>query len=233
MKRILLGLVAALVVALPAFPGGRVESSGGTIEVIGEGVVQAEPDQAQAFLGVETFDRELSAAVEQNQRSMDAVLQTLRGAGIPEALIQTRNYSVNFERDYPGLGEPPAEVRGNYRVSNMARVTIGEIGRLGEILDAAVEAGANQIGGVQFAVSDASELESQARALAVENARAKAEELAALADVSLGAAIRVEEISEQGGIPRVLAMEGMGGGAPVSEGRLAVMVRLRITYALR
>lgn len=232
MKRKTLVIALALLVPVVLYAAGTGErgaSAANTIEVIGEGTVYAQPDRAEVMLGVETFGGELADAVDRNQRAMTAVMAALADAGIPENHVQTVNYSVHFERDFQERQGP--EVTGNYRVSNMVRVIVEERDALGEILDRAVQAGANQIGGVQFAVSDPGNLQARARELAMENARIKAEQLAGLAGAALGPAVRIDETAESpGGGPRLMAVEGMGGGAPIAGGELAVTVRLRVTY---
>ena len=89
---------------------------------------------------------------------------------------------------------PVGESQGGYRVSNMLRVTVRDVERAGDVLDAAVEAGANQVYGVTFTVSDESRWQGQAREKAFADAKARAAELAGLAGVELGAVQSVSEV---------------------------------------
>jgi uncharacterized protein YggE len=126
-----------------------------------------------------------------------------------------------------------------YRVSNNVQVTIRDLDNVGTILDAAVEAGANNIFGVDFALDDPSVVESEARQKAVEDARAKAEELATLNGVTLGDVVSVSEVVGLGGgyymgnfSEQAMMRMGGGGGAPIAPGELELTMQLQVIYAM-
>lgn len=207
-----------------------------TITVVGEGQVRIQPDVAQANIGVEVVRPSVQEASAESRALVEAVLTTLQEQGIAERDIQTSGFSVFAERYGPE--GPLADDQTRYRVSNNVMVTIRELDKIGEILDAAIAAGANNIYGVNFSLDEPEAVESQARAAAVENAQAKAQELAELTAVELGQVVRVSEvIGSSGGIYggnfAEQSMRGLGGGgAPISPGELELTMRLEITYLI-
>jgi len=206
-----------------------------TITVVGEGKVRIEPDIARVSIGVETLRDTVDEASAANQETVDAVLAALQAQGIAEEDIQTSGFSIFAERYGPGGPLPDDQVR--YRVSNNVSVTIRDLENVGAVLDAAIEAGANNIYGVEFALDDPSTVESDARASAVEDARAKAEDLAALSGVELGDLISISEIVAQGGgfYAGNFAEQARafgGGGTPVVPGQLELVMQLQVVYAI-
>jgi uncharacterized protein YggE len=216
-------------VVAPASTGGR------TITVVGEGKISLEPDIARVTIGVETMRPTVLEASAENRETLEAVLEALRAQGIAEEDIQTSGFSIFAERYGPEGPLPEGEVQ--YRVSNNVAVTIRDLDNVGTILDATIEAGANNIYGVQFDLDDPSTVESEARQLAVEDAQAKATDLAGLTGVELGEIISVSEvIGVSGGFyagnfseqARALG----GGGAPIAPGQLDLIMQLQLVYAI-
>lgn len=212
-----------------------------TITVIGQGKVHVKPDIAQAQIGVEVFAPTVKEATAKNREQMAAVLAALHKAGIADQDIQTSNYSIFLERE-PAMPMPaiteivPSEPQGRYRVSNMVQVTIRDLDSVASILDAAIEAGANNVWGVSFSLEDSSAAESEARAKAMANARAKAAELAELAGLELGEVVSISEsISGPYPVMAFAAVErgGMGGGGPISPGELDFQASLQVVFEVR
>ncbi|RPI53513.1 MAG: DUF541 domain-containing protein, partial [Chloroflexi bacterium] len=257
LKRIVLvGLVMALMVpvglaaiwlwgeaAAPAAAQTEEEptfSPSQTITVVGIGTAGVAPDIARVTIGVEILAPTVAEAVEQNETTMAAVLAALRAAGIADRDIQTTNYSITLER----YGEPTPRpdvateegvaeeaVTFNYRFSNMVTVTVRDLDAVAEVVDAVVEAGANNIWGVSFTVEDMSAAQANARGEAIEDARARAEALAELSGVTLGP---VMSISEVVGVNQPLyaaaerAMQDAGGS--ISPGELEIGYQVQVTY---
>ena len=237
-----LGLaLAACNGALPtqaaAVPGQQTTTVGisGGVTVVGQGTAYGQPDQATVVVGVETFAPTVQEATTQNQATLDNVMTALESAGIAAEDIQTTNYSLYAEQIYGDKG--PEGIAG-YRVSNQVNVKIRDIALVGDVLAAVTEAGANAIYGVNFSVADPAALEAEARALAMEDARKRAESLAELGGVSLG---DVTIISEVVGTP-VYPMGAGGGGfameqaasAPgISPGQLSYQVQVQVTYGIQ
>ncbi len=213
-----------------------------TITVVGQGEVKAKPDIANTNVGVEVLAPTVEAATAEAEKQMKAILAAVKALGIADKDIQTSNYSINFERQPSDVSLPHVEgtstaaesPAGFYRVSNMVQVTIRDLDQVGAVLDAAVQAGANNVWGVSYSLDETQLLEAEAREAAVKNARAWAEALAQLHGVSLGDVIAVSEVV--GGSSPVFAeaaMRDFGGGATVEPGELTFSTQLQVIYAIR
>jgi uncharacterized protein YggE len=205
-----------------------------TITVVGEGKVNIEPDVAQVNFGVEVLAPSVREALDENSATMDGVLAALQAQGIAEEDIQTSGFSIYAERYGPQGPLPEDEV--NYRVNNNVLVKIRDLESIGAVVDAAVEAGANNIYGIEFRVDDPSVLESDARRAAIEDAQAKAAELAELTGTTVGQVVSVSEIIGAGLYSPSFAVydRAMGGGAaaPIAPGQLELTMQIQVTYAL-
>lgn len=209
-----------------------------TITVVGEGQVSIEPDIAQANIGVEVVNASVQEASAEASATLESVLTALSDAGVAEEDIQTSGFSIYAERFYGPEG-PGGQDEVNYRVSNNVSVTIRDLESVGAVLEAAIEAGANNIYGVNFSLDDPSAAESQARTSAAENANAKAEELAALYGLSVGPVVSISEIIGDGGgfysgsIASEAALSFGGGAAPILPGQLNITKQLQVVYTLQ
>ena len=205
------------------------------ITVVGQGEAMGVPDQARVNVGVDVFEPEVSQAVQKNEATIQAIMEVLVGLGIAQEDIQTSNYSLYAEQKY---GDQGAEGISGYRVSNQVSVTIRDIERVSEVLEAVTKAGANNIYGVEFILSETGTLESQARANALKNAQNRAAELAKMSGVNLGEILAISEvISPLTPVYRY----GMGGGAEaaavpapsISPGQVSVSTQVQVTYELK
>ena len=204
------------------------------ITVVGEGQVSAPPDIAVVYIGVQVSDPDPKIATAKATDDMNSLLAALKGEGIAEKDIQTSYYSVYVDRPYSPQGTPGEPV---YQVSNNVQVTIRDLDKVTDILGVAIEAGANNINSVDFRLSDTGQLQSQARVKAVENAKAKAEELAKLNGVGVGEVVSISEVIDNGAYfasEQSYAVAGLGGGGagPISPGDVNVTSQLQITYAI-
>jgi hypothetical protein len=206
-----------------------------TIRVSGSGRAVLSPDIAYVNIGVHSESEDAVEAVTSNNIQTQKVTDALVDAGIDEKDIQTTNFSIYPRQDYDSQGNPTGEI--TYIVENSVHVTVRDLDQIGEILNTAVQAGANTIHGIQFDVSDKTEALSEARQSAVANAETVAEELAQAAGVELGEIQTISTFS--GGIPAPM-VEGRGGGAalmadvpvPVSPGQMIVTVEVSMIYAI-
>jgi uncharacterized protein YggE len=209
------------------------DSQPGAITVVGEGKVSLEPDIARVSIGVETVNESVLDATAQNREVLDSVLNALREAGIAEEDLQTSGFSVYAERYGPE--GPLAESDVRYRVSNNVSVTIRDLENVGSILDAAIEAGANNIYGINFALEDPGVAEADARELAIADAREKAENIAELAGLEISGVSSVSEVIGMGGGYYAGTFSeqalGGGGGTPVSPGQLDLVMQLQVIFA--
>ena len=194
-----------------------------------------EPDIAYVNIGVHTENKTASAAVGANNTQTQAVIDTLKKFGIAEKDIQTTNFSISPQQQYDSAGKPTGEIV--YVVDNTVYVTVRDLEKIGDLLDAVVKSGANSISGIQFDVADKTTALSTARKAAVEDAQAIAEEMAAAAGVSLG---EVQTMSIYGGsTPQpmydyrsgVQVMEAAS--VPISPGQLILTVEVSVVYEIR
>jgi len=223
----------------PGLPETGVEGEATrTMIVVGEGRVQASPDIASANIGVTAVETSVVSATQQVSETMAAVLNALMGEGVVQEDIQTTSYSINLIDGVFGPQEPTEEGERppRYQVTNSVQVTIRDISAIGTIMDAAVEAGANQVFGVSFDVSNREELMHDALEEAVQNAEERAQHLADLTGTQLGPIVSVSQVL--GAQPFFAAAEaGLGAGGagpgPISPGQLEVTTQLQVVYALQ
>jgi len=230
----LIGLLTLSACATPAAGGGAVEQPH-TISVTGSGVAYGKPDIAIAQIGVQTRDENPGRAVSENTEKMNAVIAALKELGVEEKDIQTSNFSVYAQQNYDTNGAPTDYT---YVADNTVSVTIRNLSKVGDALGRAVAAGANSIYGVSFTVSDQSALEAEARDKAMADAKARAEQLAAAAGVTLDQPMNISEYS-YGPAPMAAAVRsfGVGGGGagpvPVSTGQIQVNLQVSVTYIIK
>lgn len=206
-----------------------------TVSVSGHGTVNVPPDTASVTIGVDIIKPTLAEAQEQATSQATALIEAVKAAGIAPEDIQTEYYSVNILRDYSENADPTL-ITG-FEIVNQLRVTVRDTEQLGDILDAAVSAGANSIYGVNFFVDDQTEAAREARVEAVANAREKAEELATAAGMTLGPVVAIAE----GATPVFGPVYGRGGGemamadaaVPIEPGSSTVSVDVTMTFELR
>ena len=170
-----------------------------TLSVTGRGTVRLTPDTASVTTGVVIVDPSLAAAQREATTRMDAVIQAARDAGVAEADIQTINYSVEVLREYDRNGN--FERVTGYQVSNQVVLTVRALDSVGALLDAVVGEGANDIYGISFFVDDPTAAASQARTAAVEDARTKADEMAAAAGTRVVGVLQMTESSSPPPMP--------------------------------
>lgn len=221
----------------PAFQAEPDEPVTRTITVSGSGRAFMTPDIAYINIGVHTEDKNASEAVAANNSQSQGVIDALLNLGVDEKDIQTNNFSIYPQQEYDSEGKPTGEI--NYVVDNSVHVTVRDLEQIGELLDAAVKAGANSINGIQFDVDDKSEAQSEARQAAVDSAIAKAEELAEASGVTLGEVITIQETS--GAVPVPMydlrtaeqPMMAEAASVPVSPGQMTITVVVNIVYGIR
>ncbi|MGH8638412.1 MAG: SIMPL domain-containing protein, partial [Burkholderiales bacterium] len=142
-------------------------SEGPVVVASGEATVKRAPDRAWITVTAESRAKNPREAQKMNADVMSAVLQKLRGAGLPAEAIQTRAYDLQPEYDY---NEGRQRLRG-YLARNSVEVRVDELSRVGELLDLAVTSGATSVGGVRFDLKDRDGAEREALRLAVDDAR--------------------------------------------------------------
>jgi len=232
-KVALLALVVLGLFGLAVAQGGQEDKR--SISVTGSGEAAAAPDRGHINAGVQTLAPTVSESAEENQAVVERIMKALRDEGVDTADIQTADYSIWQEQQHDPRGTGESRIVG-YRVNNTVRVTINDIDRLGKILAAVTNAGANTVHGISFSVKDSAALEARARAAAMADARSRAEALAELAGVKLGKVLSIS-MSSGGAFPRPMAggfkEMAMSAAAPdISGGQLSVTVQVQLSYEI-
>jgi hypothetical protein len=231
--------------AAPALGGGGgvpyVSSNGQYVEglvAVGTGTASAEPEVAQITFGVELRGDDPAALVDEGAGKIERAVASAQELGVAEEDVRTTGYNLWVETVYdPEKGLPTGEVI--YHLSHHVRAKLRDLDKVGEVLAAVVEAGANSISEVSFSVEQPDALMEQARQQALEDAAARAQQMAEGLDISLGKPVTVMETS--GGFP-VPVERGIGGGgggmvemaAPsISPGTFSVSVSVQIVYEIQ
>lgn len=201
-----------------------------TITVTGIGDAQGAPDAASIEVGVDVFNVSVQEAFTAANDTVRAIVDAVSALGIPAEDIRTSNLSVYTDFNYEGTGEE----RG-FRASNTVNIRVSDISQIEAVIDAAIGAGATNVYGLNFIVTDTTALEQEARVDAMENARTRAQQLAEIAGATLGDIIIVSEVPG-GFTPLPYAAFDQraesGGGAFVTPGQSTVSVQVQVTFSL-
>lgn len=205
------------------------------LSVTGEGRVKSSPDVAEVTLGVSFEAGTVAEARERAAEAMTAMIEALKANEVDKKDIQTAQFSIEPQYDYE---DGRQRLRG-YRATNIVTAKIRDIDATGDVIDAAVQAGgdAAQVQALRFTIDDPAELQNEARRLAMENAREKAEVLAGAGGVELGDVVNVSE-SVSGFPPPIpfAAREALGPATdttPIEAGELEVVVTVSVLFELR
>lgn len=221
-------VIAGALLATPALAQTVVPPS--VISVTGEATVSVPPDQAQIDGGVTSEAKTAREASDANNTAMGKVLLALKGAGIEEKDVQTSRLSLQ-PQSAPNRPGPSAIV--SYRASNRVTVRLRDVTKVANVIDTLVGAGANEIGGINFVVSQASKLLDEAREQAIADARRKAEIYAKAAGVTLGAPLSISEQGFPGPIPFRKMAAGMAASTPVAQGEETLAVTVSVSWAIK
>jgi uncharacterized protein len=227
-----------------------------TITVVGEGKVKIKPDLAQANIGVEVRKPTVKEASAEAKKVMEQVLKTLKAQGIEDKDMQTSGFNIWVESPpTPMDNSSSSQGQSVYHVSNQVMVNIHDLDKVGTILDAAIESGANSMYGITFSLADPSAIQSETRQKAVANAKTnpsaiqsetrqkavanaktKADELAGLTGVKVGEVVSVSEVVGGGyypvSLPSMAAGMG-GGGSSIQPGELEISTQLQLVYNIQ
>jgi len=201
------------------------------VSVSATGDIAAEPDMAYISTGVIVEAETAKDGLARNSTVMAKLIDGLKSLGIAPKDIQTT--SVNVQPRYVQAKDGHPNTFSGYRVVNQVRLTVREIKRLGEMLDAAVGLGANQVNGITFDVSNAETLKDEARKQAMVNAKRRAELYATAAGAQLGDVLTISEEVNAGPRPMSMARSAMAGAVPIEAGTRTLTVEAHVTYSLR
>jgi uncharacterized protein YggE len=222
MRRLLLCIFLTAALLAPAHAVDRV------VSVSGEATVNAAPDSAVMRIGVSTQGATARDASNANALKITAVLSALKDAGIAEKDIQTAWLSVQPQYE---TGRPGAPRVVGFQASNQLNVKLRDIKEVPNVLDRAIAAGATDVSGIEFVVSEQSKLLDQARERAVADARRKADLYVKAAGGRIGQVISiVEDSASQPRTP--IALRAAAAAVPVAPGEQTLRVTVSVVYAL-
>ncbi len=199
----------------------------GTLSVVGTGSVTTTPDIARLSAGVTTQGSTASEAMDANARAMAKVIEALKDAGISSKDLQTEFVSVNPRSDDGG------QAITGYSASNAVSAVVRGLSDVGDVIDAAVAAGANNVNGPSLSRDDQDKLYRDALEKAVANAREKATALTRAAGVSLG---KIRSLSESPESVGPLVYEAFAqradSGTPIEPGTAETTATVRVVFAI-
>jgi uncharacterized protein len=231
MKLARIVLLAAAGVAVAAFAGvfqpsgahsAAADTSSGGITVLGTGLANVTPDRASFAFGTVSQAVTANAALAASSQSVARVIAALKKAGVAQADIQTADVSLS-----PRMNENGNDIVG-YTASDTVTATIRKIGDAGDVVDAAVSAGANQVSGPNLLAADQDAAYRNALKSAVAQARSKAETLAAAANATLG---QVTAMVEGGGVVPLPAAGARDTAVPIEPGTQRIEASVSVTFA--
>ncbi len=201
------------------------------ITVSGEATISVAPDQAEIEAGITSDAKTAREASDANNAAMGKLLLALKAANVEQKDIQTSQLSL--QPQYAPNRSGPSPVVG-YRASNRVTVRLHDILKVASTIDMLVGAGATDIGGIGFSVSNASKLLDDARGQAVADARRKAEIYAKAAGVTLGAPLGISEEGAPGPMPyRKMAVGMAASPTPIAQGEETLHVTVSISWAIK
>lgn len=205
-----------------------------SISVNGSGSASAAPDMATIQLGVESRSPSASTAAQDNTAKMNNVIAKIKGLGIEDKDIQTVDYRIYIQEKYDVNGRPTGE--REYVVTNQVRVKVRNLELVGTLLEQAITADVNSVGGITFGIEDTAALEKQAREKAIANAKERAQQLATGLGITVGAPLQVSEYTSGTPVARnTVAMEkvALDSAAPtIAGGELEITVNVSVSFGI-
>ncbi|MGD2114747.1 MAG: SIMPL domain-containing protein [Acidobacteriota bacterium] len=210
------------------------------ITVSGSGEVRVEPDEAVVRVGVLAEHEDAAEAQDRANRIARGILDGVSALGVPDEAVRTSRLVLSPVYDQPQPQQRPRQPRiVAYRATNVVSVRLDDLAKIGPVIDAAIEADANQVEGVDFRLQDDRKARERALAQAVKDARSKAATIAAALGVDLGPVLEAHE----GGIsidvprfaagPRMMAMEARAAEpTPVAAGDITVSASVTLRYRI-
>lgn len=200
-----------------------------TVTAGGTGKVAAPPDMAEMYFGASATAEDAKTALGNASAVAEDITAAIKRAGIPSNDIQTANVSVWPEQS----GGERVTVTG-YRASVQVRVKLRDIEKVGEVITAASEAGANEIGGPSFTLSDDADVRNEAIEAAIADARKRAQVMAKAADKSLGEIVSVSEANVS--VPPIyydMGARATAESVPIEPGQLDISTSVTVVFELK
>jgi uncharacterized protein len=211
----------------------------------GTATVKVNPDKVSITIGVDTQNKTAEVAAQENAKIMEQVIAALKELGITDDQISTNWYNVSPVYEYrsppcieiypqPPECQPKNEVTG-YRASNSVTVTLDADANVGEVIDSAVAAGANNVNGAYFFVSDEKQQEIRDSLIekAIDNARSRADKAASAVDMDITGvkSINLNDVY----FPvfyKDFAQEASGATTPIMPGQQQISMTVQVTYTM-
>jgi len=225
---VLIGVFAAARPITVQTPGSN---STKTLQVNGVGTISATPDEVLLYLAVETQSATATQATQDNAGTMSQVFLALVNAGISKVSISTVSYSLTPTYDNKPDQTTSSKIIG-YIARNSIQVTLTNVSRVGMVLDTAVAAGANEVGGITFTFTSQTyaALQKQALQLAIQDASGQAQSMATALGVHVVGPISVTTgYSYQPSIERMATANAQ---TPIQPGTLQIAANVQITYEI-
>ncbi|WP_227287308.1 SIMPL domain-containing protein [Boseongicola sp. H5] len=222
-----------LAAALACVPLGALAEDMATLTIRGTGQIDVAPDMATIQLGVLSQAETAGQALAENSADLEAVLAVLAITGIDGRDIQTSQFSVQpVWSDYSGQSERTPGITG-FTVTNEVSVRLRDLGKLGEVLDAVTQDGANLIRGLSFGLADPDPVADEARLAAMADARARADLLANAAGVEITGIRSITEGGDERPFPAAGRLEmAMQQAVPIAEGEITVSATVTVVYEI-
>ncbi len=178
-----------------------------TLTVQGNGKVTVVPDVARVYLGVTLTKPTIKEARDAAAQAMTDVIGAIKGLGVADADIQTTGLSLSAR-----YAQNSSTRIVGYVISEQVQVTVRNLDRAGDVVDAATAKGATDVNGISFELADPAKAMDDARAAAVVAARTSAQAMAGAAHVTLGAVVSISDASAPTPI-----YYGAAGAAPMAD----------------
>jgi uncharacterized protein YggE len=231
------GLILVLAFVNVAFAAAAAQepapAQASVIVTTGEAVVERPPDQAFVGLAVETRARSPRDAQRQNAEAMTAVQGRIAAAGVPKDAVRTLGYNIQQEFDFADGRRTPRE----FVARNGIEVRLDSLDKVGDLLDAVVQAGATTVTGVRFELKDRSAAEREALRLAVVDARGRADAAAAGAGKTVDRVLRIDDSRAPMVVPLREPMMAVRAGAPqatpIESGTIEIHAQVTLTVSMK
>ena len=213
-----------------------------SITVSDKGEVYTKPDLVLTTFSVKNEAKRVSEAMKENTKKMNAVISFIRKQGVEEKDLKTTNFNIYPRYEYRKVETeiypyPPGKrILVGYEITQSLQVKIRALAKIGAIIQAATDAGANQVGNLSFTIDKQDELKAKAREQAIKKAKGKAKKLASQLGVHL---VRITNFSESGIAPRyygyreIAASKAGGRETPqIETGENKIKVNVNIVYEI-
>ena len=214
-----------------------------TLVVSATNDVYAKPDLALTTFSVVSEAKTVELAMQDNAAKMNAVIASVKSQGVEDKDLKTTNFNISprYEWENPACAysycPSGKRILTGYDINQSLEVKMRDLTKIGSIIEGATEAGANEVGSLQFTIDNEDALKEEARNNAIEEAKSKAKNLAEKLDIRL---VKIVSFSESGSFPvpyyatSAKEASGMGGGAPdIQTGENKISVTVSLTYQIK